>query len=70
MCARRIASRGIKERKSIQELVLQARVLSQQAQREPDPALRSRLEMEAAELSSEARQRLRRCVASQCASGS
>ena len=69
MCARRIASRGIKERKSIQELMLRARLLTQQAQREPDPALRSRLETEAAELSSEARRRLRACVASQCASG-
>lgn len=69
MCARRVGSRISKERKSIQELMMQARLLEQQAQREADPALRSRLEMEAGELASEARQRLRRCVASQCASG-
>ncbi len=71
MCARRVGSRIPKERKPIQELMMQARLLEQQAQREADPALRSRLEREAAGLRSEVERRLRRCVESQsvCASG-
>ncbi len=76
MCPKSIASKRARRetvqavhRESLQELMLRARLLEQEALRESDPARRSSLQTEADGLRSEARERLRRCVAPQSASG-
>lgn len=74
MCAKRIGFRSPRvgskaPKESIQDLMMRARLLEQEALRTSDPARRSSLQTEADGLRSEARQRLKRCVASQSASG-
>lgn len=68
MCPRRVASRSVR-RESIQELMLRARLLDQEALREVDAVRRSALEKETGALWSEARRRLRPCVVPRCMSG-
>lgn len=65
MCAKRIVSEPV-ERESIQEVMMRARLLEQQALREADPVRRSSLQTEAAGLRSEGLRRLRHCVVSHC----
>lgn len=74
MCAKRIGFRVSSKpqaRESIQDLMMRASLLEQQALRENDPARRLALQTEAGDLQFEARQRLKRCVVSRsvCASG-
>ncbi len=69
MCPRRTAARP-EGRESIPDLMLRARLLEQEALRESDSVRRSALRREVEDLRSEARRRLKRCVASQCACAS